>query len=320
MPNNEKLKIGVDIGGTNLKFGIVNREGKILAKCSYRFDKTISSTEVVKGLGIEINKFLVTNKIDKKDISGIGIGCPGSIDSTKGICDYSNNLKFNNVPLVDLIEKTTGLKAKAANDANVACLGEARFGSGKNYQNIVFLTLGTGVGGGLVLNKKIYEGKDGKGAELGHSIIELNGRKCTCGRRGCLETYASATALIKDTKEAMKKHPESHLWNYVENDIDKVGAKTAFSVASEGDKTAIEVVNNFIYYLGEGILNFINIFKPDIVLLGGGVSYQGDSLINPLNEYIKKAHYGFGGGPKVSVAVASLGNDAGIIGASCLID
>lgn len=320
MLNDLDYSIGVDIGGTNIKFGLVDKQGKIIKKQIYPFNKEVASNEVIIDLGKRINEFLSVNKIDKDSVKEIGIGCPGSIDSTLGICDYSNNIKFKDVHLVDIIQRITGLKAKASNDANVACLGEAKFGTYRNYQNIVFLTLGTGVGGGLVLNGLLYEGKNGKGAELGHSLLKINGRKCTCGRRGCLEAYASATALIKDTKRSMKKHPDSLLWKMVSNDITKVEAKTVFDACQKKDPTATELIDHYIYYLGEGIINFINIFKPDVILLSGGISKQGTLLTKPLNEYIQRQHYGFGGGPQVEIKISTLGSDAGIIGASALFN
>ncbi|MCI1245460.1 MAG: ROK family protein [Bacilli bacterium] len=312
--------IGVDIGGTSIKSAIVDEEGQLLVRFSFRIDPRKSGEETLLELGKLINKTLLDNALSPKDISGIGIGCPGSINSTTGYCDYSNNLRWENLPVVAIVEKLTSIPSKVMNDANAAILGEVRLGAAKGYHSVVMLTLGTGVGGGLYLNDRLYEGNESKGAELGHSLLVMDGRECTCGRFGCLEAYASVSALIKDTLGAMRKDPKSAMWGYVGGDIAKVSGFTAFECAKKGDPSAQKVVDQYIRFLGEGCLNFINVFRPDAIVLGGGLSGQKEALTKPLVAYVASQGFGFGGShsPKVDIVVSSLGNDAGILGAAAL--
>jgi glucokinase len=312
--------IGVDIGGTSIKSALVDEQGQLLVRFSLGINPTKSGEEILHDLGELINKTLLVNHLTAKDVFGIGIGCPGSINSKTGVCDYSNNLHWENLPVVSIIEKETGISAKVANDANAAILGEVRFGVAKRFHNVVLLTLGTGVGGGLYLNDQLYEGNESKGAELGHSLLVMDGRPCSCGRSGCLEAYASVTALVKDTIDAMEKDFKSSMWTYVGGDIRHVNGLTAFECAKKGDATAQKVVDQYIHFLGEGCLNFINIFRPDAIVLGGGLSGQKEALTKPLEAYIASHAFGFGGSfsPKAEILVSNLGNDAGILGAAAL--
>ena len=312
--------IGVDIGGTSIKTALVDEKGQILFRFPLAIDPRRSGEEILHDLGRLISKALLDHLLAPKDVVGVGIGCPGSINSETGFCDYSNNLRWENLPVVSIIQKDTSLAAKVANDANAAILGEVRFGAAKRFHNVVLLTLGTGVGGGLYLNDRLYEGNESKGAELGHSLLVMDGRPCSCGRSGCLEAYASVTALVKDTIAAMQKDLSSAMWPFVDGDIHNVNGYTAFECAKKGDAAAQKVVDQYIRFLGEGCLNFINIFRPDAIVLGGGLSGQKEALTKPLEAYIAARAFGFGGShsPKVEVLVSNLGNDAGILGAAAL--
>ena len=312
------ISIGVDIGGTSIKGASINEQGQIMARFSLPLIAQETGDQTIERLGRKIISFISENKIQKKEILGLGVGCPGAINSEKGIVDYSNNLKWNDVPLQEILEKVTGLKVKVTNDANAAALGEACFGAGKEASSVILLTLGTGVGGGIIINGQVYQGNQGKGAELGHTVIEIDGRPCTCGRQGCLEAYASATALISDTREAMKKHPDSLMWKLVNDDITKINGKTPFDAKIKGDIYASEIINHYIKYLGEGILNFCNIFRPEAIILSGGIAQQGKDLLNPLIDYCEKRNYGFKKTPKVKITTAQLGYDAGVLGAASL--
>ena len=223
---------------------------------------------------------------------------------------------WDSVPLGERMQKLTGYPTRVCNDANAAALGEAKYGAGKAYQNSVFITIGTGIGSGIIIDGRLYEGNQSKGAEIGHVVIKSGGEPCTCGRRGCFEAYSSATALIRDTTRAMLKDPDSKLWT-VCPDIDKVNGKTVFDAMLMDDKTAQGVFDNYIRMLGEGLVNIINALRPEAIILGGGVCAQGDGLRVPLKKYIAK--YAFGEGPHVGLHIASLKNDAGIIGAAALV-
>ena len=311
--------VGIDIGGTGIKAGIVNDNGEIVARNKIVTDIASGAEKIINDIANQVFALAQDNGYKMSDIKAIGVGCPGAINSKTGVVDYSNNLYWEKVPLASMLEEKIGKKVKVSNDANVATLGESKVGAGKNYSDVILITLGTGVGGGVVIDNKLFEGNESKGAEFGHTVIIKGGEPCTCGRRGCLEVYASATALIRETKIAMNKNSETYMWKYCNNDIETVNGLTAFESAKKGDKVAQEVVNNYIECLGEGLVNFVNVFRPQAIMLGGGVSAQGEYLTKPLNEYVKTNAYGGEKAPAVDVVIASLGNDAGIIGAASLV-
>ena len=244
----------------------------------------------------------------------MGIGCPGSIEYETGSIDFANNLGFYNVPIVSYMENLLGKKVYVENDANAAAWGEYLVGSGNGTKSMIMVTLGTGVGGGIIDNGHLLTGAYGKGAEIGHMVIHLNGEKCTCGRRGCFEAYASATALISQTKKAMKENPDSDMW-IVAKTLSKVDGKTAFAAK---DKAAKEVVMNYLGYLSEGVVNIVNIFQPEVICIGGGVSNAGEKILKPIKKAIKNYSYGRFGEKQTEVQIARLGNDSGIIGAALL--
>ena len=310
--------VGVDIGGMSIKTGIVSIDGKIISTSVIPTEK-IDPKFQIKKLADDLLSFLNKNGINKDQILGIGVGCPGAINSKQGIVHYSANLKWTDFPLKAVLEEYTGLKVRIANDADAATIGEIIFGVAKDYSNVIMLTIGTGIGGGIVINKKLYEGSYGVVAELGHVTLRNGGLKCGCGRRGCFEKYASTTALIRQTKLAMQKHKNSKMWECAENDIEKVSGKTAFLAAKSGDMVAKSVVEKFVSYLSEGILNYCNIFRPDAFILGGGISKEGKYLTDKIIKYLDNNDYGYPGAPRSEILTASLGNDAGILGAASLI-
>lgn len=310
--------IGIDIGGTSIKGAVVNDAGKVITRFAMDVNKDASGED-------EVNRFcdVMINSINDYDnsikLEGIGIGMPGILDMDKGVVITSPNLpKWNGLHISKLISKRMGLPVYINNDANVATLGEARFGSGKEYSNLIMLTLGTGVGGGIIIDNKLYDGYKHMGAELGHMVIRVNGEKCGCGRRGCFEAYASATGLIKMSKKEMDKNPDS-LMHEIADEFGKVNAKVVFEASRRGDKAAIRVMKRYVRYLGEGILNYCNIFRPEVVVLSGGVANEGDYLLDQVRNYLKNHKYGMKGSPKVELKVASLGYDSGKIGAACLV-
>ena len=310
--------IGVDIGGMSMKCGLVNEKGEVL-------DTVIVPTilgdpyqKSINDLNEGIKKLIAQNNLTVNEVNGIGIGVPGAINNKKGTVDSSANLKWYNVPLRDLVQQGVGRQVRITNDANAAALGEARFGFKWKYPNVIMLTLGTGVGGGIIADGKLYEGNEGKGAELGHITLVLNGLPCGCGRKGCAEQYASATALMRQTREAMEKDKDSLLWKLCDGDITKVNGKMPFDACKQGDKTAMEVVDNYVMYLSETILNYSNILRPNAFILSGGVAKQGDYLINRIKEYCEKQHWGYENTPAPSIEVAALGYESGIIGAASL--
>ncbi len=310
---------GVDVGGTGIKSGIVDENGKIVIKSSIPTDKGHDYEVIVKDIANQLNALCEESGIPLTEIGGIGVGCPGTIDSAKGVVNYSCNLDWSYVPLVEELGKYFDVPVKIGNDANVAALGETTFGAGKAYHDTVMITLGTGVGGGVVIENRLFEGNGSAGTELGHTVIVAGGELCSCGRRGCMEAYASATALVRDTKVEMRKNPKSIMWDFVGGDIDKVDGRTSFECAKKGDYSAKRVVDNYIEYIGEGLCNFVNVFRPQAIILGGGVCAQGEYLTEPLEKYISTFSYGGDRSPHVELLVATLGNDAGLIGAASLL-
>jgi len=307
--------VGIDIGGMSVKIGVVDNEGRILKKDKVVTDVDGGYIKIIDDIGKSVEK-LVDPK--DRDFVGIGIGCPGAINSATGTVDRAYNLKWENVPLAELLARYINKPIKVSNDANVAALGETMFGVGRMYENTIFITLGTGVGGGIIIDNKLYEGNESKGAELGHMVLVVDGEPCTCGRRGCMEAYCSASALIRETRRAMEANKDSLMWQYSPS-LDSVDGKTAFECSKKGDAAANAVVDYFVKYLGEGMLNFANIFRPQAIILGGGVCAQGDYLIYKLKDYCKDRNYGFYGTPRFDILTAQLGNDAGMIGAAGLI-
>ncbi|MDR2047255.1 MAG: ROK family protein [Clostridiales bacterium] len=311
--------IGVDIGGMSVKGGIVGEDGKILCKAGVE-TKTASEPDVIIADTVSlINNLMQKARLKIGGIKGLGLGIPGAIDSKRGVIVYSNNINFINVPIVERLRGYFGeLPVFIGNDANAAALGEMRFGAARKYLNAVFVTLGTGVGTGIVIDGKLFEGVSSAGAEGGHTVIVADGEPCSCGRRGCFEAYASATALVRQTKAAMEKHPDS-LMSVIAREKGRVNGRTAFLAAARGDVAAQEVINRYIGYVGEGIVNLANIFRPEVILIGGGVSNEGDALILPLQKIMDERCYGIhNGNPRVLVEKASLTNDAGILGAASL--
>lgn len=309
--------IGIDIGGMSIKIGLVDDNGNILKKSVIK--TTGSVDDIVYNIAEQINEILASCNIEEKDLLGIGVGCPGAVSSKEGVIDYMPNLSWSNVPLVDLLKKFFNTKIVISNDANVAALAEAKYGVSKDVDNSIMFTLGTGVGGGIIIDRKLYEGLGSKGAELGHVTLFLGGKPCSCGRNGCVECYVSATALIGQTKEAMIDDPNSLMWGLVDNNIENVNGETAFKGEKLGDLTAKKVVDNYIMYLSESMMNMFNVFRPDMFVIGGGISNQGESLIEKIRDYCEKFDYGYKKAPRPLIKIAKFKNDAGIIGASALI-
>lgn len=308
------FNIGIDLGGTYIKYGLVSEVGEIIEKGKVPTPAGCGYAETVEVIVSAVRGLAKSGA----SVCGLGIGAPGVVDGEKGIVRTSGNLGWENKPLAEDLFAKLGIPVTLANDANAAAYGEYACGAGKEYRSVVLLTLGTGVGSGIVLNGKLFEGSRGAGAELGHEVIRFGGEKCACGRRGCFEAYASATALIRQTRLAMEKDKASALWQLCEGDINNVNGKTAFDGAAAGDKTAKRAVSNYLRYLSEGLANIANTFRPEVILIGGGISAQGETLTKPLQKRLDKLMLGHGKYAPVKILAASLGNDAGLVGAAML--
>ncbi len=308
-----KYYIGVDLGGTNIVAGVVNENYEIIAKSSVKTNLPKPEQEIAADI-IKVSKQAVADAgLTMEQIEWVGMGTPGIANSETGIIEYSNNLGFNNTPMVKYLEEGLGKPAFIENDANAAAYGEYVAGAAKGAKNAVCITLGTGVGGGIVIDGKIYCGSNFGGAEIGHTVISVDGPQCTCGRKGCFEVFSSATGLIRMTKEAIAENPESSMANE-----EKISGRTAFNHMRSGDAAAKGVVDKYIKHLAAGVTNTINIFQPDVLCIGGGVCNEGDPLLVPMKEIVAKENYTRNSPKNAEIVIAKLGNDAGIIGAAFL--
>ena len=307
--------IGIDLGGTNIAAALCDESGKILGRAKMKTNAPRPYAEILDDM-VKC-AFLSAEKagVPFEKVESVGVGCPGSIDYEKGEIEYSNNLNFFNVPVVSYMEEKLGKKVYIENDANAAAWGEYLAGSGVGGDSMIMITLGTGVGGGIIEGGKLITGAYGKGAELGHMVIVVGGEPCTCGRNGCLEAYASATALVRQTKRAMEENPDSDLWRVAEGSLDNVNGRTAFLAK---DEIAKKVVDTYLFYLSEGVLDVINLLQPKVICIGGGISHEGETILAPIREDIKERSYARHSEKQTVVTLATLGNDAGIIGAALL--
>lgn len=310
--------IGIDLGGTKIAAGLVDKTGKIIRKDSMSTKSGRKYQEIIKDMANLTIKLIKDEGLEVKDIQSVGIGVPGTPGNKKGIVYYACNLDFRNTPLRAEMQKYIDLPIYIENDANCAALAENIAGAAKDTAHSVTITLGTGVGGGVVINNKIYSGFNFAGSELGHSVIVYDGKQCTCGRKGCWEVYASATACIAQTREAAINNPQSLINKMVNGDLTKITAKTAFDAARQEDETGKQVVRQYIRYIAEGVINVINTFMPEVVVIGGGVSREGEYLLKPLRELVYAGVYCKGKEYKTKIVCAKMGNDAGIIGAAML--
>ena len=295
---------------------MVDENYNIVAKASRKTLSGRPAAEIADDMAAAAREALKIAKVKFDDVDGFGIGTPGSVDAKTGTVIYANNLGFYNVPLSDMMFERTGTKWFVANDADSAAYGEFIAGAGKGTNDFVMITLGTGVGGGVILDGKIRSGFNGTGGELGHTVIQMNGEACTCGRDGCFEAYASATALIRQTKQAMVRYPDSLMWKLCDGDINRVNGLTSFNAMREGDTAGKMVVDNYIGYLAVGVTNLVNIFQPEVFCLGGGISKEGETIVNPLEKIVASDNYARFIKKKTKIKAATLGNDAGIIGAA----
>ena len=312
---------GIDLGGTNIAIGVVDTEtGKILKKGSVPTLANRHADEIMKDMATLCKSLAEEMGLSISDFAYAGIAAPGTIDNETGTVIYSNNIRMDNYPIAQKLMEYSGVKkVYCENDANAAAYGEAAYGASKGTKNSVMITLGTGLGGGVIVDGKLVTGINAAGSELGHTVISVGGLECTCGRRGCWEAYSSATGLINMTKRKLAVTPkEATIMHKMVEDDGKVSGRTAFNAMKMGDKVGKEVVDEYLLYLAEGITNMVNIFQPEIVVIGGGVCNEKEHLVEPLKAMVDEGNYYKGDNNRTVIKVAELGNDAGIIGAAML--
>ncbi|MBE6681047.1 MAG: ROK family protein [Ruminococcaceae bacterium] len=312
---------GIDLGGTNIAIGVVDTEtGAIVKKGSVPTLALRHADEIMKDMASLCKKLAEEMGLSIDDFAYAGIAAPGTIDNETGTVIYSNNIRMDNYPIAAKLMEYSGVKkVYCENDANAAAYGEAAYGASKGTKNSVMITLGTGLGGGVIVDGKLVTGSNAAGSELGHTVISVGGLACTCGRRGCWEAYSSATGLINMTKRKLEVTPkDATIMHKMVLEDGKVSGRTAFNAMKQGDKVGKEVVDEYLLYLAEGITNMINIFQPEVVVIGGGVCNEKEHLVEPLKVMVAEGDYYKGEGIHAQIKVAELGNDAGIIGAAML--
>ena len=313
------FRIGVDLGGTNIVAGVVNENNAIVAKASLPTNAPRAAELIFDDIAKVIDEALKKAGIGKDQVKSVGVGTPGSVNKELELIEFANNLGFDNVPAYRLLREKSGISTVYFdNDANCAALGEAVAGCGKGAKDFVMITLGTGVGSGIIANGKLVTGLNYAAGEMGHTVIVFGGLPCNCGRRGCWEKYSSATALIAQTKDAMRLNPDSMMWKLVDDDILRVDGRTAFDAMRLGDAAAKNVVDTYVSYLACGISNVVNTFQPEIVAVGGGVGNEKENLLAPVRRILASERYSIHAKKQTKLLPAVLGNDAGIIGAALL--
>lgn len=309
---------GIDLGGTNIAVGIVDEDFHIVSRAKRKTALPRPGEAILQDAADAVREAAEAAGVGLDQIDWVGIGSPGIVNRETGCVDYSCNLDFYGQDLREFLTNALRKPIYMDNDANCAAYGEFVAGGARGVSDAVAITLGTGIGGGIIIDKKIYSGFNFAGAEIGHTVIQMGGRPCTCGRRGCFEAYASATGLIRSTREAMEAHPESEMWALCGGDSAKADGRTAFDGMRAGDEAATKVVRDYIEALACGVTDIINTFAPEILCIGGGISKEGDTLIAPLSEIVHREMYSRFSKRQTRIVTAELGNDAGIIGAAAL--
>lgn len=313
-----KYTIGIDLGGTTMTAGLVDEAYNIVGKITRPTRLPRPAQDLERALADLCRAVAKDCKIDFADVSYVGIGTPGSVNFTTGFVGYNTNFGYYDWNLGSDLEALLGCKVYVENDANAAAFGEYIAGGAKGYRDAVIITLGTGIGSGIILNGKILRGFNFAAGEMGHNVIVKDGIQCTCGRKGCWERYASASALVRQTKTAMEANPGSAMWQ-VSGGLEQVDGRTVFAAMRSGDAAAKAVLEQYLDYLAEGLANFINIFQPEVIALGGGVSHGLDEeLLASLQSKVLDMCFGREAERRTKLVRARLGNDAGIIGAALL--
>ena len=311
--------IGIDLGGTNIVASVVDDDYNIIGTSKTPTNSPRSADEIFDDIADVCEEAVKTAGLTMEDIDSVGMGTPGTVNQD-GVIEFANNLAFNNVPARTMLAKRINKpeeKVFIENDANCAALGEAYAGCGNGAKDFVAVTLGTGVGSGVIIGGKIVNGVNYAGGECGHMVIVVDGEQCSCGRKGCWEAYASATALIRQTKKAMEEYPDS-LMHKLAKEEGKVSGRTAFDAMRLGDIAGIKVVDDYIKYVACGLINTVNALQPEIICIGGGICNEGETLMKPLRRFVQSERYSIHSKIQTKIVKAELGNDAGVIGAALL--
>ncbi|MEG1820340.1 MAG: ROK family glucokinase [Oscillospiraceae bacterium] len=314
------FRVGVDLGGTNISVGVIDDNLEIIGRAVLKTNLPRSSDKIFEDIAKAVKIATVDANITMQDISTVGVGTPGAVNTETGIVEFSSNLKFFNAPLKQTLQNLLNKPVFVTNDANCAALAEKKVGAGKGAIDFIAITLGTGIGGGIFVNDKMLTGVNGAAVETGHMVIDFDGVQCGCGRKGCWEKYASATAIKRQTLNALfeDKSQSSYIWELIGYDLSKVNAKIAFDAMRNGDKLGVELVERYLDYLACGITNLINLYQPQVLCIGGGMSNEGNAILLPVIKRVEKERYSIHSSKQTEICIAKLKNDAGIIGAALL--
>ncbi len=310
-------RIGIDLGGTNIAAGLVDEHLRIVDSCSVKTGVPRPVSQIVEDMVKLVHILTERNGVKPGQLASVGVGVPCTANQENGHMEDANNLGFGDVPFLTLLAEKLTCPVYFDNDANAAAWGEYLAG-GYPEDSFLMVTVGTGIGGGIILGGKLWPGINGAAAEFGHMTVRYDGTPCNCGRRGCWEAMASANALIAQAKERMGNHPESLLWRLCGGDVRNLEAKTVFDGAAAGDETAAALLDTYTTYLAEGVTNLINIFQSAVLCIGGGVSRAGEALLLPLREKTEERIYSKNAKRNTKIVLAKLDNDAGILGAALL--
>ena len=308
--------LGIDLGGPNIAAGVVNENYEIIGRGKMKTNAGRSDDLILDDMAEAARMAVKDAGLELKDIASVGVGSPGSVNPYTGVIATSNNLGFSNLPMGKMLKERLGFNCYLENDASAAAYGEFIAGAGVGTKNFVAITLGTGVGGGIIIDGKLFSGANLAGGELGHTVIVMDGAQCTCGRKGCWEAYASATGLIHLTQAAMQSNKNSIMWELAEGKLENVNGRTAFDAMRKNDEAGRAVVELYIRYVACGLINTINTFQPEIICIGGGISKEGDNLLIPIQKIVEAERFSKNLENQTQVKIAKLGNDAGIIGAA----
>ena len=319
LKTNKRPVLAVDLGGTKIIAAVVSPDGKIVSRkyCLTLADNGLKA--VIERLLVVANDAVVQSKIDIVGLAGVGIAAAGIINAKRGVITYSPNLPgWRNVALRDIVSEKLGLDTYLNNDASAAALGEHRFGAGKGMDNLIYLTVSTGIGGGIIIDGKLYSGSDGCAGEIGHMTVDVNGPRCSCGNSGCLEVLSSGTAVAREAVIHLNQGETSSIIKLAEGKIENVTAETVALAARQGDKLACDIVAGAANYLGIGFANLVNVFNPDMIVVGGGMSKMGNMLLNPARKVVKQRAFKLPA-RTVRIVQAGLGSNAGIVGAAAYV-
>ena len=315
----QKLVLGVDLGGTKIATALANAQGEILARGYSPTSAQAGSSAVISTILATIEKILSSNKLDLSRVLGIGIAAAGIIDSDNGKVIFSPNLPgWHEVPLREAVEQRLSIPVYLGNDANLAALGEWRFGLKKKVANLIYITGGTGIGGGIIIDGKLYTGCRGAAGEIGHMTIDINGPRCNCGSTGCWEALASGTALATEAVRQISQGANTSIVALVDGDMSKIDAKVISEAAKQGDELAKELISRLGYYLGVGLANVVNIFNPELILIGGGIAKMGGLLLKPAIKVVKERAFSTSA-TSAEIKPALLGDDSGVLGAVAFV-